>query len=112
MINNYLITTTIEVSPKGENNFNTTFYLYLHDGTDIDSTIQYLYKKYSKSIAHCFSFSNIPNFIQMNTFTQSAQKAQKIQEELQDEGFKDIIPHIFLSADYYECWIDHMLKTK
>ncbi|GAG54843.1 unnamed protein product, partial [marine sediment metagenome] len=37
---------------------------------------------------------------------------QKIQEELQTEGFKDIIPHIYLSAKWYECWVDQLLRTK
>ena len=112
MIKNNLVTLTIEVTPKAENNFDTTFHLYLNEGTNIASTIQYLYEKYSQNIAHCFSYSNIPNFIQMHTWTKTAQESHKIQEELQTEGFKDVVSHIFLYINYYDCWIDQLLRTK
>ena len=33
-------------------------------------------------------------------------------KSLQNEEFKDVIPHIGLSGDYYDCWIDQLLRTK
>ena len=112
MIENNLVEFSIEWSIKAENNLSTSFHIYLNEGTNIDSTIQYLYEKYNQNISYCISYSNIPNFITVFFWTKSAQDSQKIQEELQTEGFKDIIPQIFLSTKYYDCWIDQLLRTK
>lgn len=112
MIKENLATLTIQWTPKAENNFSTAFHIYLKEGTDIASTIQYLNNKFAKNNGYCFNFSNIPNFITMHTWTRTAHDSQQIQEELQTEGFQEIIPHIFISAKYYDCWIDELLRTK
>ena len=112
MIENNLATFTIEWAPLSENNFNTVFHISLNEGTEINSTMQYLNQKYSQNTAYCQSYSNIPNFLTMHVWTNSSKGTQKIQEELQKEGFKDVIPHIYLSAKYYDCWIDQLLRTK
>ncbi|MBA7636128.1 hypothetical protein ES703_43743 [subsurface metagenome] len=110
MIKNNLILFTLELSVMKV--FSTGFNLYLKEGTNIASTMQYLYEKYSKNISYCYSCSNIPNYIAMHTWTKNAQGSQKIQEELQTEGFQDVIPHIFLTSKFYDCWIDQLLRTK
>ena len=112
MIKNNLVVFSIEWSLKAENNLSTVFHLYLNEGTNIDSTIQYIYEKYSPNVAFCINYSNIPNFIAMHIWTKTAQDSQRIQEELQTEGFKDIIPNIFFSTKYYDCWVDQLLRTK
>jgi len=112
MIENKLVTFTIEWIPMYENSFAMFFHLFLNEGTDINSTIQHINDKYSKNNAYCFSYSNIPNFITLETLAKTAQESQKIQEELQTEGFKDVIPYIYLSAKWYECWVDQLLRTK
>ena len=48
----------------------------------------------------------------MYVWTRNIQESQKIQEELQTEGFKDIIPYIALSGNSYDCWVDQILRTK
>ena len=78
----------------------------------MNSTIQHINEKYSKNIVTCFSYSNIPNLITLETWSKNAQESQKIQEELQSEGFKDVLPQIALSEEFYDCWIDHLLRTK
>ncbi|NVM37360.1 MAG: hypothetical protein HWN81_17320 [Candidatus Lokiarchaeota archaeon] len=50
--------------------------------------------------------------ITFEIWTKNAQEAQKIQEELQTEGFKNITPYIGLSGEYYDSWIDQLLRTK
>lgn len=112
MRENNLAIFTIETSFKAENNLTTVFLIYLNEGTDINSTLQYLYEKYSRNVIYVLSYSNIPNFLMMFVWTKTAQDSQKIQEELQTEGFKDIVPHIFFSLKYYDCWIDQLLRTK
>ena len=112
MIENKLASFTIEWSPKAENNFSTVFHLFLKEDTNIVSTIQQIYKIYSQNVAYCLRYSNIPNFITMHTWTKTSRESQKIQEKLQTEGFKDIIPRIVLSANYYDFWVDQLLRTK
>ena len=112
MVENNLVDFSFEWSEKAENNLTTGFHIYLKEGTNIDSTIQYLYEKYSENIIACLSYSNIPNFITMYTWTKNPQESQKIQEKLQTEGFKDIIPYIALSGNNYDCWVDQLLRTK
>lgn len=90
----------------------TTFHLYLNEGTDIYSTVQHLNEKYSENVVYCLSYSNIPNFITLHTWARNAEESHRIQEELQKEGFKDVVPHIFLSAQWFECWVDQMLRTR
>jgi len=112
MIENQLAFFTIEWTPKSEHNFITIFHIYLNEGTNINSKIQHIYQKYAKNIVYCLSFSNIPNYITMHTWAKSSIDAQKVQEELQKEGFKDIIPRIILSGNYYDCWVDQLLRSK
>ena len=112
MIENKLALFSIFYTPLYGNSFITVFHLFLNEGTDMNSTFQHINEKYSQNIAHCFSYSNIPNFITMTSWAETAQDSQRIQKELQTEGFKDVIPHIFLSVKWYECWIDQLLRTK
>ncbi len=112
MIENNLATFTIQWKPLYGVSFITLFNLILNEGTDMISTIQHINQKYSKNVIVCFSYSNIPNMITIETWARTAQESQKIQEELQTEGLKDIIPHIALSGNYYDCWVDKLLRTK
>ena len=48
----------------------------------------------------------------MYIWTRAIQDSQKISEELQAEGFKDIFPIIFLHSEFYDCWVDQLLRTK
>lgn len=112
MIENKIATFSIEWTPKAANNFMTVFHLFLKEETNIFSTIQHLYEKYSKNVAYCLSYSNIPNFITMHTWAATSRDSQRIQEELQEEGFKDVIPHIILYGEYFDCWVDQLLRIK
>ena len=112
MIENRLATFTVEWVPLYKDSFVIVFHVILNEGTDINSIIQDIKKKYSKNVAYCFSYSNIPNFITIHTWTKTARDSQLILEELQTEGFKDIIPHIILYAKWYDCWVDQLLRTK
>jgi DNA-binding Lrp family transcriptional regulator len=112
MIENNLVDFSIDWTIKSENNLLTAFHLYLKEDTNIDSTIQYLYEKYYQNISACMSYSNIHSFITMYTWTKTAQESQRIQKKLQAEGFKDLIPHIFLTIRFYDCWVDQLLRTK
>ena len=88
------------------------FFLKIYFFLIINSIVQHLNKKYSKNIAYCLTFSNIPHLILFDTWTKSSKESQRIQEKLLAEGFKNVIPHIFLSIKWYECWVDQMLRTK
>ena len=112
MINNKLAMFSIFYTPLYVNSFITVFHLFLKEGTDINSSIEYINKRYCENIAHIFSYSNIPNFITMTTWAETAQDTQRIQKELQSEGFKDVIPHIYLSLNWYDCWVDKLLRSK
>lgn len=112
MVENNLVDFNINLSDKAENNLTTGFHIYLKEGSNIDSTIQYLYGKYSKNIIMCVSYSNIPNYITMHTWTRNTQESHEIHKELQTEGFKDIIPHLVISSKYYDFWVDQLLRTK
>ena len=111
MIENNLVSFTIELTVH-KIIFLTVFHIYLNEGTNTNSSIQHIYQKYSKNVVYCLSYSNIPNFLTLHTWAENTQESQRIQEELQKEGFKDVIPHIFLSAKWYECWVDQLLRTK
>ena len=112
MIENNLASFTIEWTPKAENNFMTIFHLTLLENTNKQEVIGHLYQKYAKNLAYCLSFSNLPNTITMHTWAKNSHESQKIQEELQTEGFDDIMPRIVLYASYYDCWLDQMLRIK
>jgi len=112
MKENNLVTFSIEFSPLYKNSFITLYNIELFNGTDIKSTIQQLYKKYPLNIIICASYSNIPNSILLETWAKSPQDSHLLQKELENENFKDKIPHIFISIDWYECWIDKELRSK
>jgi len=111
MIENKLASFSIQWMPH-KKNFVMIFHLILNEGIDMNSTLQHINEKYSKNIAYCFSYSNIPKLITLHTWAKNTQDAQKIQEELQTEGFKDVIPHIFIDAEWFDCWVDQILRTK
>ena len=48
----------------------------------------------------------------MHTWAKTSKDSQKIQEALQTEGFKDIIPRIMLYGYYFDCWVDKLLRIK
>jgi len=112
MIENNLAQFTIEWAPAHENTYLTLFYLYLNEAMNLDSMVQYLTKKFSQQMQYCFTYSNIPNLILLITTTKSSNETQKLQEELQTEGFKDVVPNVFFSIKWYECWVDELLKIK
>ncbi len=112
MMENNLAQFTIQWKPLFDVSYITVFNLILNEGTDINSTIQHINDKYSKNLVASFSYSNIPNMITLQIWSKTGQESQKIQEELQNEGFKDIIPQILLSGEYYDCWVDQLLRTK
>jgi DNA-binding Lrp family transcriptional regulator len=111
MIENNLASFTIQITPH-KNSFVTIFHIFLNEGTNINSGIKHISEKYSKNMFYCLSYSNIPNLIQLNIWTKNPQDSQRIQEELQTEGFKDVIPHIVLSVGWYDCWVDQLLRAK
>lgn len=49
--------------------------------------------------------------ITLETWAKTAQESQKIQEELQTEGFKGNIPSIALTGVFSDCWIDQILRA-
>ena len=67
MIENRLATFTIQWKPLYQESFITLFNLILNEGTDIYSTIQHINQKYSQNVVICFSYSNIPNLITLET---------------------------------------------
>jgi len=107
-----LVSFTIQWTPMYENSYFTLFYLFLNEGTNLNSTIQDLNKKFSQNIAYCLTFSNIPHLILFCTLTRTSKDSQRIQEEMEPEGFKDVIPHIFISIKWYDCWVDQLLRAK
>jgi DNA-binding Lrp family transcriptional regulator len=112
MIENNLAEITIELRLLAKDCFVTIFHIFLNEGTSMNSTLKHIKEKYSQKFSHCLSYSNIPNFITLHTWAKTPQDSEKIHKELQTEGFKDIIPHIFLSVKYYDCWVDQLLRTK
>jgi DNA-binding Lrp family transcriptional regulator len=111
MIENNLVSFTTEMTVH-KIIFLTVFHLYLKEGANMNSSIQKINQKFSNNVVYCLSYSNIPNFLTLHTWAKNPQESQRIQEELQKEGFKDVIPRIFLSAKWYECWLDQLLRTK
>ena len=112
MIDNNLALFSIEYTPLYDDSFITVFHGSLKEGTDINAKTKYLEKKYDQNIAHCYSYSNIPHFMTITSWTKTAQESQMLQKELQSEGFKDVVPHIFLSLSWYDCWVDQLLRSK
>ena len=111
MIENRLASFSIQWMPH-KNNFVTVFHIILNEGTDMNSTLKHINEKFSQNIAYCLNYSNIPNLITLHTWAKNTQNAQKIQEELHSEGFKDVNPHIFIAAEWFDCWVDQLLRTR
>jgi DNA-binding Lrp family transcriptional regulator len=112
MRENFLATFSIEWSPLYKDSFVSVFHLHLKAGTDVNSTIKHLTEKYSQNLVVIGSFSNIPNFILLELWTKTPRDSQLKQEELQTEGFKDVVPHIFMSISWHTTWVDQYLAAK
>jgi len=112
MIKNKLVSFTIEWKPLSTQSFFSTFFIYLNEGTNMKNTFRQLSKKYSKNLAYMINYSNIPNFINMITWAKTPQESQEIEDELNTEGFKRIVHRVFISTEWYECWIDQLVRSK
>lgn len=112
MVENHLADFIIELRLMAKDCFVTIFRIHLNEGTNIASTLEYLDKKYSNNFAHLLSYSNIPNLITMHSWAKTPDESHKLHNDLLNEGFKDIIPHIFLDVNYYDCWLDQLVRTK
>lgn len=110
MIENYLVEFSIQT--KAQHNLLTGFHISLNEGTDINSKMQDVTEKYGQNVVGVLNYSNIPNFFTMYIWTRNIQDSNKVNEELQNKGFKDVIPIIFLSSNYFDCWVDQLLRTK
>ena len=111
MMKNKLAEFSLEWLPLYKDSFITVFHLFLNEGTNLNSMFQHVAEKYSQNICYLFKYSNLPNFFTLHIWTKTPLDSQKILEELQTEGFKDVIPHLFLTARWFECWVDQLLKT-
>ena len=49
--------------------------------------------------------------ILLEIWTKTPREAQLIQQKLQNQEFKNVVPHIFLSIYWYECWVDEILQN-
>jgi DNA-binding Lrp family transcriptional regulator len=90
----------------------TVFQLYLNEGADINSTMQQIFETYDRNISWCLNYSNIPNFLTLFTWAKNTQESHRIQEYLHSLGMKDVVPHIYMSAEWYDCWVDQILRAK
>lgn len=112
MVDNQLVTFSLDWAPVFENDFCSVFYLYLQDNSDMQSVLQQLSEKFGKNIIYYIAYSNIPQFLTLHMWTKSSREMQIIQNELQKEGFKDIIPRILMTGRYFDCWLDDMIIKK
>jgi DNA-binding Lrp family transcriptional regulator len=71
MIENNLASFSIEWAPLSKDSFVSVFHIELNVGTDMNSTIKYLYNKHSQNIVVCESFSNIPNLVLLEIWTKT-----------------------------------------
>lgn len=107
-----LIRLTAEWNPIYENCLVTVFTLHLAEGMDIREQFEHLYKKYIKNIVVAFSYSNIPDILTMEIVTASTFESQQIHKKLQQDGYKQVIPRIWIFGKYYETWLDELVKSK
>ena len=110
MIENYLVEISIQM--EAEYNLITGFHISLKEGTNIDKVVQDLSEKYGQTIIGILNYSNVPNFLSFYIWTIKLQDSQKINKELHGMGFKDIIPFIFLNSNFYETWVEQLLRIK
>ncbi|MCY3413016.1 MAG: Lrp/AsnC family transcriptional regulator [Candidatus Heimdallarchaeota archaeon] len=112
MIDEQKVSFTIEWAPLYQQSFISVFHIYTTASQNTSEMVQKLIEKFSNNLVVCVSFGNIPNFILLETWSPSARDSQDILEELQEEGFTDIIPHVLLSINWFSNWIDDLIDSK
>ncbi len=112
MIQNQLVNFSLDWAPVFENDFLSVFYLYLQEHSHMQLILQHLTEKFGKNVIYNLTYSNIPQFLTMHLWTKSSREMQIIQEELQKEGFKDVVPRILMTGRYLDCWLDDLLMKK
>jgi Lrp/AsnC family transcriptional regulator, regulator for asnA, asnC and gidA len=112
MIEHRLVDFGVEWDLIGENNFMTDFRITLIEGTDIDSVIQHLYTKYSDNVIYITHYANVPNLVLFHVWCRSAQESSEIERNLLEEGYKDVLPVVFLRIPYYDNWLDQLVRAK
>jgi len=112
MTKHQLIRLTVEWNPIYENCLVTVFTLHLTGSMNIREQFRQIYTKYAKNIVVVFSYSNFPDILTMEVITSSAFESQKIQQELEADGYEKVTPRIWIWGKYYETWIDNLVKSK
>jgi DNA-binding Lrp family transcriptional regulator len=112
MVENRLVDFGVEWSLIGENNFMTDFRITLEDSMDTQSVIRHLYTKYSDNVIYIVHYANVPNLILFHVWCRSPQESNQIEADLHKEGYKDILPIVFLKIPYFDNWLNQLVRSK
>ncbi|MBD3195508.1 MAG: AsnC family transcriptional regulator [Candidatus Lokiarchaeota archaeon] len=88
------------------------FHISLNPDKDYFKEFQRLNKTYTDNILYLQQFSNIPNLIMMTALTKTNQESANLHNNLQKEGFKDLLHHIFYNGYFFETWRDLLYREK
>ncbi|MDH5402554.1 MAG: Lrp/AsnC family transcriptional regulator [Candidatus Heimdallarchaeota archaeon] len=108
MIEDDSVTFTIEWAPLYRESFVSVIHININTGDNILEIQKDIFEKFNKNIIISAIFSNIPNFILLEIWTQTPSENQLIIEKLQEQDYKNVTPHILLSISWYKCWVDNL----
>jgi DNA-binding Lrp family transcriptional regulator len=109
---NKLVKFTVQWRPMINEGITTLYDIHLREDMEISSTVRHIQKKYEKNLVFCYSFSNLVNRIALETWSRTAAESYQLQNDLHNEGFTDLSPRIIISGDYFETWLDQLIRSK
>lgn len=92
------------------NDIFTIFEITLQPGIDKYELFQDIEKKFGQYIFFQINYSNLPNLISIGLWTATTHDLNElIRTQFNRIEFKSVLPHVLITARYYDCWLDHLV---
>ena len=100
---------SIEWAPLYTESFVSIFHIEV-EGL-IQEELEFLAKTYRENLVIVVAFANVPNFILLEIWTKSPRESQELLEELQRRNYREVVPHILMSIEWYPNWMDELVDA-
>jgi DNA-binding Lrp family transcriptional regulator len=112
MIENNWIEFTIEWYPEQANDIISFFHCQIYGTADKFEIALELQKNYSPRVLFFWTYSNLPNLIQIATWSPTMKDLQDLKKKLQRDEFKSLTFNITYQGNIYDTWREKLVEEK
>ena len=108
MINNYLVSFSMDWYPDASNDIISTFHVQLNPEAD-SNTVNSIWQRHSPNVLFYWGFSNIPNNYLLFSWTPTLKELRDLRESLEKEpALHSVSPNILYTGYIFPTWVDEI----